>query len=69
MDVKTAFLNEKLEEKLNMKIHEGVTAHKEIVCKLKTSAYDLKQSPRCFKTRFNKFILHLGFHRSKNDYC
>lgn len=42
MNVKTDFLNEKLEEELNMKVPEGVTAQKEIVCKLKTCAYGHK---------------------------
>jgi hypothetical protein len=48
MDVKTTFQNGDMEEEIYMKEPEGfvVKGKKELVCKLKTSLYGLKQSPR-----------------------
>ena len=50
MDVKTAFLNGELEEDIYMEQPEGfVEQGKEhLVCKLKSSLYGLKQSPRAW---------------------
>jgi hypothetical protein len=39
------------------------------VCKLKTSLYGLKQSPRIQYQNFDTYILSLGFVRSKDDQC
>lgn len=69
MDVRTAFLNGKLEEEVYMKIPDGVKAQPGEVCLLKRSLYGLKQSPRCWNTRFNKFLEEQGFIRSRYDYC
>lgn len=68
MDVKTAFLNGYLQEDIYMTTPEGIDEHGK-VCKLNKSLYGLKQSPRCWNTRFNDFILSLGFNRSRSDYC
>ena len=48
MDVKTTFLHGDLDEEIYMKQLEGfiLMGKKELVCKLKKSLYDLKQSPR-----------------------
>jgi hypothetical protein len=48
MDVETTFLHGDLEEEIYMKHLEGfvVKGKKELVCKLKKSLYDHKQSPR-----------------------
>ena len=71
MDVKTTFLHGDLEEEIYMKQPEGsaVKGKKELVCKLKTSLYGLKQSPRMWYHKFDTFIQGLGFTRSKADHC
>jgi transposase InsO family protein len=69
MDVKTAFLNGKLEEDVFMEIPEGLDSRPGYVCKLEKSLYGLKQSPLCWNNRFNKFATSIGFERSKHDYC
>ena len=49
MDVKTAFLNEYVEDDIYMEHHKGfvfeVNSHK--ACKLKRFIYKLKQASRC----------------------
>ena len=69
LDVKTAFLHGLLEEKIYMSLPDGVEKQKGKVCQLVKSLYGLKQSPRCWNHEFNKFIVNLGFMRSKHDYC
>lgn len=69
MDVRTAFLNGELEEKVYMQVPDGVEAKTGDVCLLKRALYGLKQSPRCWNTRFNKFLQDQGFIRSRYDYC
>jgi hypothetical protein len=71
MDVKTTFLHGDLEEEIYMKQPEGfvVKGKKELVCKLKKSLYDLKQSPRMWYQKFDTYILGLGFVRSRVDHC
>ncbi|CAM8972177.1 unnamed protein product [Rhodiola kirilowii] len=41
----------------------------EHVCFLKRSLYGLKQSPRLWYQKFDKFVLSLGFKRSEYDTC
>eukprot|EP00253_Pinus_taeda_P022871 PITA_22871 len=71
MDVKTTFLHGELEEEIYTKQREGyvVKGKKELVCKLKKSLYGLKQSPRMWYQKFDRFIWGLGFSRSKEYYC
>eukprot|EP00253_Pinus_taeda_P031537 PITA_31537 len=71
MDVKTTFLHGDLEEETYMKQLEGfaVKGKKELVCKLNTYLYGLKQSPRMWYKKFDTFIRGLGFTRSKADHC
>ena len=68
MDVKKKFLHGDLEEEMYMKQPEGYAVKgKELVCKLKKSLYDLKQSPRIWYQKFDTYMLGLGFTRSKED--
>ena len=69
MDVKATFLRGDLDEEIYMKQPEGFTVKdkKELVCKIKKSLYGLKQSPRMRYTKFDTYILGLGFVRSKVD--
>ena len=53
-----------------MKKPEGfiVKGKKELVCKIKKSLYDLKQSPRMWYQNFDTYVLGLGFVRSMVDH-
>jgi hypothetical protein len=71
MDVKTTFLHGDLEEEIYMKQPEVFTLNgkKDLVCKLKKSLYDLKQSPRMWYQKFDTYIIGLGFVRREVDHC
>ncbi|CAA7015031.1 unnamed protein product [Microthlaspi erraticum] len=71
MDVKTAFLHGDLDQELYMEQPEGfeVNKDKDQVCLLKKSLYGLKQSPRLWNKRFNKFMMEQKFLRSERDTC
>ena len=77
MDVKTAFFYSELEETVFMEIPEGLhtdiaaqnkdTAQR-VVCRLTKSIYGLKQSPRTWYGKINKFFIDHGFQRSEHDH-
>jgi hypothetical protein len=69
--VKTAFLHGELEEEIYMDQPEGfiVPGKEDYVCKLKSSLYGLKQSPRQWYKRFDSFMLAHGFKRSDYYSC
>ena len=71
MDVKTAFLNGKLEEVLYMKQPPGfeVKGKEDLVCKLEKSLYGLKQSPRQWNITMNSFLNKVGFKNCSADSC
>lgn len=71
LDVKTAFLHDKLEETIYMSQPEGFAHPKNIhkVCLLNKSLYGLKQSPRQWYKRFDEYMVKLGFDRSRYDNC
>ena len=71
LDVKTAFLHGELEEDIYMEQPEGfvIPGKEKLVCKLKKSLYELKQSPRQWYKRFDTFMLSQGFKRSNYDSC
>ncbi|CAM8993466.1 unnamed protein product [Rhodiola kirilowii] len=54
-----------------MRQSEGYVNNKypEHVCFLKRSLYGVKQSPRLWYQKFDKFVLSLGFKRSEYDTC
>lgn len=68
-DVRTAFLYGELEETIHMEVPAGVEVRKreKIICKLNKSLYGLKQSPRCWNTRFDKFLKLFKFTESCAD--
>jgi len=75
MDVKTAFLHSELEEIVFMHIPEGLhgevvstSSEPPLVCQLKKSIYGLKQSPRAWYGKINKFFIDHGFQRSEQDH-
>ena len=71
IDVKTAFLNSDLEEKVYMKQHEGFSSREgeHLVCKLKKSIYGLKQASRQWYNKFHGVITSFGFVENPMDQC
>ncbi|GKC59833.1 transposable element [Tanacetum coccineum] len=71
MDVKTAFLHGDLEDEIYMVQPKGfkVSGKEHEVCKLHKSLYELKQSPRQWYKRFDKFMMESKYTRSKYDHC
>ena len=71
MDVKTAFLHGSLEEEILMDQLEGFVEEgtEDMVCLMKRNLYELKQSPRQWYLRFNKFMISYEFCRSQYDRC
>ena len=71
MDVKTAFLNDNLEEEIYMMQLEGFIAKKQehMVCKLKRSIYGLKQASRSWNIRFDRAIKSFGFEQNLDKPC
>lgn len=68
LDVKTAFLHGILEERILMEQPEGYSQGNK-VCLLQKSLYGLKQSPRQWNLRFDKFMKAQKFLRSEYDSC
>src|SRR5438132_10638062 len=58
MDVKTAFLNGELEEKIYMEQPDGFIVHDQEgkVCKLLKSLYGLEQAPKQWYEKFDKTL-------------
>ena len=71
IDVKTAFLNEELDEEIYMSQPMGfeVKGQEQKVCKLKRSSYGLKQSSRQWYFRFHDSIISHGFEMVEEDHC
>ncbi|KAK8655978.1 hypothetical protein V6N13_108540 [Hibiscus sabdariffa] len=71
MDVKTAFLNGKVEEDVYMTQPEGFVTQENAgkVCKLQRSIYGLKQASRSWNLCFNNAIKEFGFIRNKDEPC
>ncbi|GJY77336.1 retrotransposon protein, putative, ty1-copia subclass [Tanacetum coccineum] len=71
MDVKTAFLNGHISEKVYMEQPEGFVNPKypNRVCKLKRSIYGLKQASRQWNKRFDDEIKKFGFTQNRDEPC
>ena len=69
MDVKTTFLNGKIEEEVYIEQPEGFeTFDRELhVCRLKRALYGLKQAPRAWYTMIDNYFTGLGFTKSEAD--
>jgi hypothetical protein len=67
MDIKTAFLNGVIEEKVYVEQPQGFETHdnQTHVCRLKKALYGLKQAPRTWYGRIDNFLMSLGFIKSK----
>ena len=71
MDVKTAFLNGKIEEELYMIQPKGFVDIKDAnkVCKLQRSIYGLKQASRSWNLHFDEVIKDFGFVQTYGEVC
>ncbi len=74
MDVKTAYLNAPLKERVFMRQPEGfergpTVAGASFVCLLKKALYGLKQSGREWWQHLHAFLVSLGFRRCASDTC
>lgn len=71
MDVKTTFLNGKLDEVIYMDQPEGfkVSGQEGKVCKLNRSIYGLKQASRSWNLRFDEIIKTYGFEQNIDEPC
>ncbi|GJW82568.1 retrotransposon protein, putative, ty1-copia subclass [Tanacetum coccineum] len=71
MDVKTAFLDGRLNEDVYMVQPEGFVNPKPLrrVCKLQRSIYGLKQASRSWNKRFDEEIKRYGFTQNPNEPC
>ena len=71
MDVKTAFLNGKLDQDVLMAQPEGFESakHPKKVCKLQKAIYGLKQASRSWNLCFHEKVKGFGFSRSEDESC
>ncbi|KAH9680676.1 hypothetical protein KPL71_026642 [Citrus sinensis] len=71
LDVKIAFLHGDLEEEIYITQPDGfkVAGKENWVCKLTKSLYGLKQSPRQWYKRFDRFMKGQRYIRNKFDHC
>ena len=71
MDVKTTFLHGNLEELVYMVKPEGFIqpGQEHLVCKLRKSLYELKQSPKQWYKRFDSYMIRIGYKRCEYDCC
>lgn len=71
LNVKTTFLHGRLEEEILMSQPEGYEfpGKEDHVCRLKKSLYGLKQSPRQWYLRFDKFMQLHEFIKCSYDCC
>ena len=71
MDVKTAFLNDNLEEEVYMTQPERFISSRRAnqVCKLKKSIYGLKQASRSWNIRFDMTVKEFDFIKNTDESC
>lgn len=60
LDVKSAFLNDYLQEEIHVEQPQGFMVQGKAL-------YDLKQTPRVWYTRIDDYVTEQGFRRSKNE--
>ena len=68
MDVKSGFLHGDLYEEIYMEQPPGyVQNNSSLVCLLKKSLYGIKQAPRAWYAKMDRFLLDIGFSRCHSD--
>ena len=68
MDVKTAFINSPLQERVYIQPPAGFKT-KAPYLRLRKALYGLKQAPRCWNDHIDAKFKAFGFNRSHSDYC
>lgn len=68
-DVQTAFLNGPIENEICMQQPQGFKDGSQHVYKLQKGWYGLKQSSRCWNTRFKEVLFSFGLQESAADPC
>jgi hypothetical protein len=71
-DVKAAFLQAPLKEEIYMRAPPGFReglGDQEVIWKLKSAVYGLKQASACFWTAVHQHLVKLGFHSLTGDPC
>ena len=71
MDIKSAFLNDELNEEIYMEQPEGfiVLGQEKKVCSLVKSFYRLKQAPKHWYEKFDNAMVSNGFRINECDKC
>ncbi|GKD47516.1 zinc finger, CCHC-type containing protein [Tanacetum coccineum] len=71
MDVKTAFLNSKLDKEVYMNQPQGfiMPGNENKVCKLIKYPYGLKQAPKKWHQNFDEVVLSSGYLLNQDDKC
>ncbi len=69
LDVVTAYLNGDLSEEIYMRLPIGYDEKERKIVKLTKSIYGLRQSPRCWNTKFVTAMKEMGYVQSKADPC
>ena len=71
MDIKSAFLNDELNEEIYMEQPEGfiVLGQEKKVCRLVKSLYGLKQAPKQWYEKFDNAMMSNGFRINECDKC
>jgi hypothetical protein len=69
LDIKGAFLNATLEERIYMRQPEGFNDKTGRVCRLIKTIYGLKQSGRNWNLRLDNTLTKHGFKRLESDHC
>eukprot|EP00253_Pinus_taeda_P024843 PITA_24843 len=69
MDVKTTFLNGKIEEELYIEQPKGFETfdYESHMCRLKRALYGRKKAPRAWYTRIDSYFTGFGFNKSELD--
>ena len=67
MDVKSAFMHRYIHEEIYIKHPKGYISDPSLVCKLKKSLYELKQSPREWYSKMDAFLLSQNFQSCRSD--
>ena len=71
MDIKSAFLNDELNEEIYMEQPDGfiVPGQEKKVCSLVKSFYRLKQAPKHWYEKFDNAMMSNGFRINECDKC
>ena len=67
MDVKSAFIHGEIQEDICIQKPKFFIEDLSLVCRLNNSLYGLKEVPRAWYPKMDKFMLSLGFERCKYD--